>query len=330
MRALLALTVLVSAACLHTLGPGVSGVVDAGAGTDTLELTYTGTGGWLIRHGSDVVMAAPLFSNPGFVETGLTPIAADTALIDEHMSRYQAADTRAILVGHGHYDHLMDVPRIVAKHAPRARVVGSETVANLLGTWSGIGDRVDLIEPNAGNVAEPGKWMSYGPGVRIMPLESFHAPHFDGYTLYHGSADVPRDAPPPRAEDWVDGQTVAFLVDFLGPAGEVSFRVYYQDAVVAPPYGFAPDALIAERPVDAAIVVPATFDQVDWHPEALVENLKPLWVLLGHWENFFLPVDAPTRSVMMSDLGHFEDRLSHVFDGEFFRPEIGTVFRLAR
>ncbi|MDX1493983.1 MAG: hypothetical protein R3253_08000, partial [Longimicrobiales bacterium] len=99
---------------------------------------------------------------------------------------------------------------------------------------------------------------------------------------------------------------------------------------VAPPLGFAPDSLMAERPVDVAIFVPATFDQVDWHPEAFVQNLDPRWVLLGHWEDFFVPVDERTRSIMLSDIGHFEDRLDRVFDGDFWRPEIGTEFRFGR
>ncbi|HSM60684.1 MAG TPA: hypothetical protein VK849_07790, partial [Longimicrobiales bacterium] len=100
----------------------------------------------------------------------------------------------------------------------------------------------------------------------------------------------------------------------------------YQDAVAAPPRGFAPEALMAERPVDVAILVPATFDQVDWHPEAFVANLRPRWVLLGHWENFFEPPAAPTRSIMLTDLGHFQDRLHRVFDGKSWLPDIGTEF----
>jgi hypothetical protein len=128
----------------------------------------------------------------------------------------------------------------------------------------------------------------------------------------------------------LDGETFAFLIDFLDDAGEVAFRVYYQDAVVAPPLGFAPDELIAERPVDVAIFVPATFDQVDWHPEAFVENLRPKRVLLGHWEDFFVPVDDPTKAIMLSDIGHFQDRLERVFDGEWWRPELWTEFRFPR
>ena len=88
--------------------------------------------------------------------------------------------------------------------------------------------------------------------------------------------------------------------------------------------------MIAERAVDVAILVPATFDQVDWHPEAFVENLMPKRVLLGHWEDFFVPIESPTKSVMLSDIGHFEARLQRVFDGEWWRPDHWTEFRFPR
>jgi len=78
--------------------------------------------------------------------------------------------------------------------------------------------------------------------------------------------------------------------------------------------------------VDVAILVPATYDEVDWHPEALVGNLRPRLVLLGHWENFFVPIEEPSRTLGLEDISYFETRLARVFDGEFFRPEVGTRF----
>ncbi len=330
-RSALLVAVVLLAGC--RLGPGVEGLVDlAPPGSDSLRLVYLGTGGWIMEHGDAQIMAAPLFSNPGVVRTGLWTIQADTSEIDRWMSQYDVRRTSVILSGHAHYDHLMDVPRVAKRHAPRARILGNRTVAYTLSMWSGVADRMDVVDPagaadheTAASHAEA-LWRQYGD-VRVLPLRSHHAAHFDGYTLYQGSREYPLEEAPTVAGDWLDGNTLAFLIDFLDDNGRVAFRIYYQDAVAAPPLGFAPDALIAERPVDVALFVPATFDQVDWHPEAFVENLQPRWVLLGHWEDFFVPVDAPTRSIFLSDIGHFEDRLERVFDGPFWRPEIGTEFR---
>ena len=333
-RARVALSVIalaaVVAACSR-LGPGVSGLVDlTPPGADELRMVYLGSGGWIMEHGSDVVLTGPFFTNPGFVRTGLWSIASDEAEVDRHMSRYDVSSALAILVGHAHYDHLMDVPRVATVHAPDARIVGSRTVANTLGTWSGVGDRVDVVNDSAGDQANRGRWLRYGPGVRVMALRSHHAPHFDGYTLYKGHRERPLTSEPRTANEWLDGDTFAFLIDFLAADGAVAFRVYYQDALAPPPAAYAPDEVISERPVDVAILVPATFDQVDWHPEAFIENLMPKRVLVGHWEDFFVPVDAPTKSIKMSDIGHFEARLQRVFDGEWWRPDLWTEFRFPR
>ena len=327
---MLATTLLVLATSCARLGPGVDGVVDlTPPGADELRLTYLGSGGWIMEHRGDMILTAPLFTNPSLVRTGLAYIEADTLEIDRQMSRYDITRALAIVTGHAHYDHLMDVPRVATKFAPDARVVGSRTVANTLGTWSGLEHMMDVVNDSAADHETMGKWLTYGL-VRILPLRSHHAPHFDGYTLYKGTVDRPRTKAPRYAAEWLDGETFAYLIDFLDASGSIAFRIYYQDAVVAPPLGFAPDALIAEHPVDVAIFVPATFDQVDWHPEAFVENLKPKRVLLGHWEDFFIPIDAPTRANMLTDIGHFQDRLERVFDGEWWRPEVGTEFRFPR
>jgi hypothetical protein len=243
------------------------------------------------------------------------------------MAPYDVSSAVAILSGHAHYDHLLDVPHVARRLAPNAVILGSRTVKNTLGTWSGVGDRVLEIDSLAGDVDHAGEWIELSPGVRVMALRSHHAAHFDGLTLFQGTTDRMRTEEPRWAREWVDGPSYAFLIDFLDPDGGVSFRIYYQDAVAAAPRGFAPEELMAERPVDVAIFVPATFDQVDWHPEAFVDNLRPRWILLGHWENFFIPPDSPPRSVMFTDLGHFEGRLARVFPGQFWRPERGTVFR---
>jgi L-ascorbate metabolism protein UlaG (beta-lactamase superfamily) len=321
------------AGCWRTVGPSVSGTVTApGDHEEPLRAVYLGSGGWILEHRGSMVLTGPLFTNPGLLRTGLLAIRSDTLAVDRHMARHDVSTALAILVGHAHYDHLLDVPRVAARHAPSARIVGSRTVANTLGTWSGLADRVDVVDERAGDRAHVGEWLHYGDGggggVRIMALRSHHAAHFDGYTLYRGTRAEPLHEEPAAATDWLDGETYAFLVDFMSAPDSVAFRVYYQDAVAPPPAGFAPDELIAERPVDAALIVPATFDQVDWHPEALVENLRPRRVILGHWEDFFSPADEPSRSLRLSDLRHFERRLERVFDGEWWRPERGTELLL--
>lgn len=326
-RTALLAVVLAASSCFRPVGPAVTGLVRVPAPVgEEVRLTYLGVGGWIFERGGEQILAAPLFTHPGLFRAGLWDVRSDTALVNRHMAAYDVARARAILVGHAHYDHLMDVPQVARRHAPRAAILGSAVVKNTLGSWSGVADRVVEIDDPAGDLDAAGRWIALSPGLRVLPLRSHHAAHFDGYTLYSGTTDRPLEREPGTAAEWVDGPSYAFLVDFLDENGGVAFRIYYQDAVAAPPRGLAPEALMEERPVDVAILVPATFDQVDWHPEALVENLRPRWVLLGHWEDFFEAAAPDARSLPLTDLGHFQGRLDRVRRGPSWRPGMGTVF----
>ena len=107
----------------------------------------------------------------------------------------------------------------------------------------------------------------------------------------------------------------------------VAYRVYYQDAVAEPPFGLAPESVVSERHVDVAVLVPSTFEEVPWNPEALLENLRPRRVLLGHWEDFFHAVSRPMKASPMTDHREFDRRLERSFTGEWWRPERWTEFR---
>jgi len=296
-------------------------------GQDEVSFTYLGTGGWLLRHGDASILTAPFFSNPGLVEVGVARLEVDTAAVDRYLPPVD--DVPAILVGHAHYDHLMDVPYIARVHAPRARVYGSRTMVNLL-----LGDpelnpgRLIPVEDQAGNHETPGEWFTTPDGrIRFMPLESEHAPHLLGIRLFHGDQETPRTHLPRRATEWLDGPTLAWLVDFLDADGEVVLRVHYQDSASRPPHGFPPPDGI---PVDVMIVCTAGSGAAAGYPEVLVEAFSPRVVLLGHWEDFFRPMSAPVRPVPGTDIAEFEARLQEVLPegSRQHRPIPGETFQV--
>ncbi|TVP42680.1 MAG: MBL fold metallo-hydrolase [Gemmatimonadales bacterium] len=292
-----------------------------------VSFTYLGTGGWLLRYGDASILTAPFFSNPGLVEVGVARLEVDTAAVDRFLP--PVGDVPAILVGHAHYDHLMDVPYIARVHAPRARVYGSRTMVNLLrGDPELEPGRFIPVEDQVGNHETPGEWLTTPDGrIRFMPLASEHAPHILGIRLFHGEQETPLARLPKRASEWLDGPTLAWLIDILDEEGDVVLRVHYQDSASRPPHGFPPPDGI---PIDVMIVCTAGSGAAEGYPEVLVGTFQPRVVLLGHWEDFFRPMTAPVRSVPGTDLAAFEERLAEVLpEGAVqLRPNPGDTFQV--
>jgi L-ascorbate metabolism protein UlaG (beta-lactamase superfamily) len=283
------------------------------------QIQYLGAGGLLIRSREASLLTAPFFSNPPLRRVLWGRIRADQAQIDRALRPLQDSlgEVEAILVGHAHYDHLMDLPCLAAQYAPRARIYGSRTAAHILAAALDP-ERLVPVEDQAGTPQRPGQWQQVSGGrIRFMALESAHAPHLWGWKFFGGNYESDLRALPTRAGGWREGQTLAYLVDFLGEEGQVEFRLYYQDAASAPPAGFPPpfDQAADQHRVDVAVLCAAGFEQVEDYPEGIVQYLKPRALVLVHWENFFapLPVDPRRlRTVPRLDLREFLRRLEQV------------------
>jgi len=101
-----------------------------GPGTAGVNFKWFGTNGWEIAFGSKTILIDPWFNRfeSGFLQNTLkmdTVMPTDTTLIDQHVKQ---ADQ--ILIGHGHWDHMADVPYIAKKTG--AMVIGSESHANCM------------------------------------------------------------------------------------------------------------------------------------------------------------------------------------------------------
>jgi len=299
--------------------------------TEAVELTYLGSGGFLMTWNHHAILTAPFYSNPGLLQVAFgLPISPNTERIDAHLPPVD--DVEAILVGHTHYDHLMDTVYIAETHAPRAVLYGNETMAHILAAREHLRGRVVAMDDAAGDWWQPGRWVYVADrSIRFMALRSEHAPHFLGIKMFGGSVDQNQDSLPRTAYGWKEGQTFAFLIDFLGTDGAVRLRLHYQDAASNPPAGFPPPSENASAdPVDVAILCVASFGEVDDYPEAIVQQLQPQTVILGHWESFFRSPDLPTQAVPLTDTKQFALRLTHVLpDGaRWYTPRPRAALRI--
>jgi len=301
---------------------------DCGDPERVISMTYLGVSGLLIEHQGHVLLTAPFFSNPdiGMVVPRLTRflrstprIAADTVAIEKLLPR-TADRATAILVGHGHYDHLMDVPYIATRRATTSRIYGSPSVRHMLMGESTLrsngGQRVVAIPvAGAGSAEQRGIWYYTGDSAfRFMAIIAGHAPTYRewkrSYTFTAGSVDVDLDSLPHTAAEWKLGEPYAYLIDVLSnDTREPVFRIYFQDAPSEPPLGFPPADVLAERAIDIAVLCAATSSNVSNTPDSLLAVLKPSQVIVGHWEDFFRSQTLPTQVSIATDLGAFRESL---------------------
>ena len=286
---------------------------------DVAQFRYLGCGGWSIRLGDQHLVTAPFWSNPGVLRVGLWTIAPDEELIAERLAETPLNDASAMLVGHGHHDHLLDIP-VIAATAPEhgglsedCIIYGSRTVGHVL---AAVGVPVHAVNDAAGDATTPGEWLpSADAPVRIMALRSDHAPHFLGMRfLQDGPLSEDRESLPNTAWFWTMGEPFAYVVDFLGDDGEPRFRLYYQDTATSAPHGMPPP-MPDGKPFDAAILCLASYTQVDEHPEQIIARTQPRVVFAGHWEDFFADYSAEPDHVMFSDPKEFLERLAVVHEG---------------
>jgi len=305
----------------------------------TVQIRYLGAGSVLIKRGADSLLTAPFFSNPSIprvilAELGLAEFGSRPEQVDRFLGPSDETDlagVTAVLVGHAHYDHLMDLPYIKKRFLPRAKIYGSDTMKYTLAGFPGLNtDDVESVErqawaaPADGEPEPPATWWYASPRLRFMALKSEHAPIFWGLKFFEGQYEEPLPNPPTRPSGWREGQTLAYLIDFLGSDGRtVEFRIHYQDAASNPPYGFAPlfSGLPDQRDVDLAILCMPGFDQVKEYPEAIIHRSRAHAALLIHWEDFFAPLpDDPSdlRTVPLLDAQGFLERLKPALAGAPF------------
>jgi hypothetical protein len=271
--------------------------------TDVVDVRYLGVGGVLLSHKTDVILTAPLYSNPSLLEFTLDhQIQSDPETIDR-LFPVEGRSARAILVGHSHYDHLMDVPYVALNHALAAHVYGSTTTVNLLASISGklSPRKLVALDDKAWNPPrQPGEWVKITETMRIMALRSEHSDQFEmdvmgirmPFHLFRGVQEEPLLTSLPRhPSEWVEGPVFAYLIDFLDDARKPIFRVYYQDSGTNTGIGVPGPAQLAawgRDRVDLALICEGgEFRRLVSHPETIIRELRPRYALLIHWEDFF-------------------------------------------
>lgn len=159
---------------------------------DTASVTYLGVDGFVVRYQATAILTPPLFSRRGLLPTALGfTFRTDTAKVDRALEllRVRLDDVSTVVVGHSHYDHLLDIPYVARKYLPRhAQIVGTPSMKHILAGDSVTGRMaVAIPHDDIGTADRPGRWVYAADGrSRVMALASSHPDNVAFFTFAPG------------------------------------------------------------------------------------------------------------------------------------------------
>ncbi|MGZ3416583.1 MAG: MBL fold metallo-hydrolase [Polyangiales bacterium] len=257
-------------------------------GGGPLSVKWLGTAGFEVRLGETRILIDPYLTRASIPRLALGTIEADVAAITRHVER---AD--AIVVGHTHFDHVLDVPAIA--RLTGAKVYGSRSAAALCG-MSGVprGQIVDVESAlrNSAFTAEVGPFE-----LRFHP--SAHSKLLFGRRIPLPGDIVDCDQVPNRMSGYKCGAVFACE---LRAAGKSVFHLGSADLV---------ESSVPAHEVDLLLFCAAGWKSTPRVVERAVSRLSPHAVLLSHWDDFFRPIEKRARVLPSIGLPSLVDKFRH-------------------
>ena len=270
----------------------------AEAQSEPLQLKYLGAAGWEISDGNVVVLIDPWITRakygggghpddtrPGYARDDIAP--SDTVLIDQLISR---ADF--ILVHHGHFDHLGDVPYIARKTG--AKVIGTETTIMILRAYGIPNEQLYAV-----GGGEDYQFENFS--VRVVP--SIHSAlgekHYFDTRRYDRNTELEA---PLLINQFIEGGSLMFLARFQShnvlTMGSMNF-------VERDLEGIHPDILLAG--VNGSRLGLYNYDE-----RLLKVTGYPAIVIPTHWDNFRLPYGFSQEANIARNLVPFVSAVANI------------------
>lgn len=244
-----------------------------------LAVTWIGTAGFRLEYEGTVVWIDPYVTRLSFGEfVRRRVIPSSDAAVAKWIDR---AD--AILVGHTHFDHALDVPAIARRF--RCPVYGSSSLQHLMGLH-GLPEQAVVVEPKRTYEVGPFRF-HFVPSVHSKLQLGLRIPYSGELTCEHAGALVP--------QAYKCGQVWGLCIEVGGA------RLYHQGSA---------DLLedqITDRGVDVFLCGISGRRFTPRYVERIVRALEPKVIVATHYDDFFRPLDEPTRASFNVNLTGFAD-----------------------
>lgn len=274
-----------------------TGSADAEPTGGGVRLRWLGTNAWEFTTDAATVLIDPWvsrFPTGAYTEAGADPdtkIEVHTDVIDEHIP---AAD--CILVTHGHWDHIADVPYLAQRTG--ATVLGTETHLNLLRA-------MDAPNGQLGQVVG-GEYYQFD-GFTVEIFASSHSAGGEHKQIpFAGTRPGTVPKRPTRIKHLVEGGSLSYLLDFDGVSFLNAGSANFHRTDVA---GLKPTVVFVQT---------GGGHTPDYVERLLKATGYPRYVVATHWDDFDEPLTEP--AVPGGDIDALRDRVAKASpDSEFLR-----------
>jgi L-ascorbate metabolism protein UlaG (beta-lactamase superfamily) len=258
-----------------------------------LSLRWLGTAGFALEYRGTRVLIDPYLSRPGLREVvSGRRLRPDIPGIDRWVG-----DADAILVGHTHFDHALDIPYLAWAHD--ATVYGSSSLRKLM-TLHGLQSRSVLVRP--GHRYEVGE-------LAITFVHSCHSKLMLGLAVPAGGELTCDHLDHLSGRAFRCGQVYGIHIEVAG-------RTFYHQGSA----NLVDDALRRQCPgagthgVDYFLCGIAGRRFTDRYLERILPVLKPRLIIPHHYDDFFRPLDQAMGFSLNVNLGGFVEEVRSVSD----------------
>jgi L-ascorbate metabolism protein UlaG (beta-lactamase superfamily) len=246
-----------------------------------VELTWIGTAGFRLAYQGVVVWIDPYVTR---LSMGALLRRRVVPANDAELARWiDGAD--AVLVGHTHFDHALDVPAIARRFG--CRVYGGSSLRDLMGLH-GLAAQAEIVVPHRSYEVGPFRF-HFVPSVHSKLILGLGVPYAGELTCEHVDHLTP--------QAYKCGQVFGVCIEVAGA------RIYHQGSA---------DLLedeIRDREVDVFLCGISGRRFTKNYVSRIVKALGPARIVPTHYDDFFRPLDAAPRFSFNVNLTGFADEV---------------------
>lgn len=245
-----------------------------------VQLRYLGTAGFVLEAGDHTLVIDPYVTRPGLGTVATRALPPDEALIRRIIPR---ADD--VIIGHSHFDHILDAPDLC--RLTGARLIGSPDTAQVARA-AGL-DEAQIV------VTEGREDIATKSGL-VHAIPSDHGRVYFNRVPLRGRIEAPPPWPP-HYRDLPHGLVFNWYVEMAG------VRIVHIDSAEF----FEHELAGFEADIVCLCAIGRKY-RPNYVADA-VRLLRPRAVIACHWDYFFTPYDAPPRCLPGVDLPGFLDEI---------------------